>query len=80
MSCPTGKVGYPSPELAENAMYHSQSVAKDGDYMPIRYYLCDHCKRYHLTSQEKRESSNLIEDFISLIMRLSNGRISSKNK
>lgn len=67
MSCSSGKVGYVCPELADHALYHSQSVAKKGTNKPIRWYYCHECKKYHLTSQPKQKK---IGDFISWFLRV----------
>lgn len=66
MGCPTGKVSYPSPELAVHAMYHSQSVVKKDSKAPIRYYKCKYCERYHITSEPKKQ---VVESFLSFIAR-----------
>lgn len=54
MSCLTGKISYATKELAESALYFAQ-LHKDKDRKtPIRVFYCEHCGRWHLTSQEKK--------------------------
>lgn len=52
--CSSGKVGYPTYDLAQHALYHSWSVSRPGHKVPLRCYYCNDCGQYHLTSQPKK--------------------------
>lgn len=60
MSCTSGKIGYASDVLAEQALFMALAYRKRGETVPQRYYFCRECGRYHLTSKELRchEESN----------------------
>ena len=50
MSCSTGKIGYTDESYAETALNYARAVAEKGRKTPVRYFLCEECGRYHLTS------------------------------
>jgi len=54
MGCITDKQGYATEELAKQALYMARLHKEKGRSIPVRCFLCEHCGRYHLTSQEKR--------------------------
>jgi len=54
MACRTGKVSYATKELADTALAFAQMCNDKNRKMPIRVFYCWTCKRYHMTSQEKR--------------------------
>jgi hypothetical protein len=54
MRCLTGKIGYPTAELARTAMSFSQLKGAKGEKKPIRVFHCEMCDRWHMTSQEKK--------------------------
>jgi len=60
-----GKVAYATHDLAQQAMYHYQSIKKKGQKAPIRVYYCHECERFHLSSEPK----NKIGDFLLWLMR-----------
>jgi len=53
MSCRTGKIGYPTEALAEQALYLAirKGVVDPSRVVPTRAYYCEECNRYHLTSR-----------------------------
>lgn len=53
-TCPTGKVGYRHERQAQNQIEHGLTREMWGSTgkRPVRYYLCEHCDRFHLTSWE----------------------------
>lgn len=55
MGCITGKQSYATKALAGQALAMAQLYRSDYRRRPKRYFLCEHCGRYHLTSQEKRK-------------------------
>lgn len=55
MGCITGKQGYATVELAEQALNFARLHAKaEHRKAPIRWFYCEECGRYHLTSQKKK--------------------------
>ena len=54
MGCITNKQGYASAEMAKHALYMARLHRDKGRKLPVRYFLCEHCGRFHLTSQEKK--------------------------
>lgn len=55
-TCPTGKVRYPSPFAAMIELWKVQSLRAQGTWkrQEDRFYRCDQCEGYHLTSQPQR--------------------------
>jgi len=64
--CPTGKIVYNKRD-AETAINRAQGHTR-ASKRPCRYYQCNVCNRYHLTSQEevdyedRQETPLLMED------------------
>ncbi|HEY3402673.1 MAG TPA: hypothetical protein VGK59_04745, partial [Ohtaekwangia sp.] len=51
-SCPTGKKGFPSSEVAEDVLIETYSRFEFAPNQgPVAIYKCDECGFYHLTSQ-----------------------------
>lgn len=52
----TGKRKWPSEDAADAALGHIWSQCKPGRRLETRSYPCDHCGKWHLTSQPAQPS------------------------
>lgn len=55
--CPaTGKVQHPGTLRAAEALGRAQARARMfGEVEPVRYYRCQHCRKWHLTSKPLKQ-------------------------
>lgn len=50
-SCPSGKRGFLSEAVAEEALLETRRRHGDDRQGPVGFYRCDDCGQYHLTSK-----------------------------
>lgn len=55
MSCPSGKKRFANEDQADTVLGRIWNTVKPGRRLESRYYECDLCAGYHLTSHAPRE-------------------------
>jgi hypothetical protein len=56
-TCPTGKRGHATFEMAEEALIGAHIAYNFGKHAgPMGVYICDECQQFHLTSQGEMNS------------------------